>query len=74
MHPSFDLTEISDALFELGHVLKNIWNIKQRQTQKPLPMFATEIESNPSNKEIYKVSSLLHSRVVSSASSSTMWQ
>ena len=63
MHPSFDLTEISDALFELGHVVKNIWNIKQRQTQKPLPMFVIEIESNPSNKEIYKVSSLLHSVV-----------
>ena len=27
-------------------------------------MFVIEIESNPSNKEIYKVSSLLHSRVV----------
>ena len=64
MHPNFDLTEISDALFELGHVVKNIWNIKQRQTQKPLPMFVIEIESNPSNKEIYKVSSLLRSRVV----------
>ena len=24
MHPSFDLTEISDALFGLGHVVKNI--------------------------------------------------
>ena len=63
MHPSFETGEISSALLELGHEVTNIWNIKQRQTQKPLPMFVVEILQNPTNKDIYKITSLLHSRV-----------
>ena len=64
IHPTFDQTDITDALLEHGHVVKNIHNIKQYQTQRALPMFVIEIEPKESNKDIYKIKSLLHCRVI----------
>ena len=63
MHHSFDTKDICEELQELGHIVKNIWNIKQRQTSKPLPMFVVELEPKSTNKDIYCIKSLLHSRV-----------
>ena len=63
MHPSFDTGEISMALLEYRHVVTNIWNVKQRPTQKPLPLFVVEIDPKPTNKNIYSITNLLHSRV-----------
>lgn len=60
MHPSTDPEEIKEALNDLGHTCTNIWNIKQRNTKKPLPMFIVELLPNDNNKRIYDVKSLLH--------------
>ena len=63
-HPTFNIDDIKEAHSEDGHSVTNIWNIKKRQSQKPLPMFVIEIEPKPTNKDIYNIKCLLHSRVI----------
>lgn len=64
VHPSVEAEEIKSALQEHGHVATNVWNMKHRQTKRPLPMFVVELEQKSNNKEIYNITSLLHSRVI----------
>ncbi|KAJ8708360.1 hypothetical protein PYW07_010485 [Mythimna separata] len=54
LHASTDLTELSQALLDLGHECVNTWNIKQRKTKKPLPMFIVELKPSDNNKSIYQ--------------------
>lgn len=61
MHPS--LNEIKEALFDLGHNVTNMWNIKQRGTKKPLPIFVVELKQNENNKLTYETKTLLHCRI-----------
>lgn len=63
MHPSTDIEELKKSMADLGHNCTNIWNIKQRTSKKPLPMFIVEVESNPNNKSIYNIKSLLNCRI-----------
>lgn len=44
MHPSIDVGKIKIALDKLGHTAINIWNIRQRITKRPLPMFIVELQ------------------------------
>lgn len=64
MHPSTDTDEIKKALDELGHTVTNIWNIKQRRTEKTLPMFIVELQSKANNKHIYEIKSLMDCRII----------
>lgn len=63
MHPSTATEDIKEALAELGHTVINIWNMKQTSTMSPLHMFVIELQQNTSNKDIYKINSLLYCRV-----------
>ncbi|KMQ85604.1 nucleic-acid-binding protein from transposon x-element [Lasius niger] len=60
MHYSSDVESIKKALQEIGHVVVNIWNIKQRITKRQLPMFVIELQPQANNKLIYEVKNLLH--------------
>lgn len=64
IHPSTGTEELKSALDELQHKATNIWNIKDRRTNKPLPMFYIDLQQNANNKDIYNVKTLLHCRVV----------
>lgn len=48
------------SIEKLGHQVANIWNIKDRQTKKPLPMYFVDLMPNPGNK----IQFLLNCRVV----------
>lgn len=63
MHHSTDIEEIKNALMERGHFVTNIWNIKQRNTKKPLPIFIIELKPDTNNKEVYNIKTLLHCRM-----------
>jgi hypothetical protein len=63
MHPSTDVHELQTAIEELGHKVNNIWNIKQRATKKPLPIFYVELVPDSSNKQIYDTKYLLQCRI-----------
>lgn len=63
MHPSTETSEIVEALSKLGHEATNVWNIKQRVTKNPLPLFIVELKQKENNKLIYDTKSLLHCKV-----------
>lgn len=64
MHHSIDIDDVKNELFDLGHKVTNMWNIKHRETKMPISMFVVEFEQNSNNKQIFQIKSLLHSRIV----------
>jgi hypothetical protein len=60
IHPSTEVNDIKQALKDEGHEVTNIWNVKQRATNKPLPIHLIDIKPNTNNKEIYRNNSLEH--------------
>lgn len=64
LHPSTDIEEIKDELNLQGHKVTNVWNVKQRNSKKPIPIFFIELEPNSNNKHIYEIKNLLHCRVI----------
>jgi len=63
IHPSTDLNCIKQRLTDTGHVVTNIWNVKQRVTNKTLPMHFIDIKPRDNNKEIYKINPILNTIV-----------
>lgn len=63
IHPSIPTEEISTALEEKGHKVRNIINIKHRTEKHPLPMFFINQEPDTNNKTIYNFEYLLNAKV-----------
>jgi hypothetical protein len=63
IHPSTDLNDTKHSLTDKGHVVTHIWNVKQRVTNKPLPMYFIDIKPHNNNREIYKINTLLNTIV-----------
>ena len=63
IHHSTNGQEIIDSLQQLGHEVTNVWNIKQRGTNKQLPMFFVDLKQANNNKDIYKIKRLMNSVV-----------
>ena len=63
LHPSTEIQDIKQAIMEKGHEVTNIWNAKQRSTNKPLPLNFIEIKPHHTNKEIYNITNLLPTMV-----------
>lgn len=63
IHPSVDTADIKGEIEQLNHKVVNIYNIKQRSTGKPLPLFYVDLETNDNNKEIYTVRALMHTKI-----------
>ena len=63
IHPSVDTGEIEKAIEEHDHKVLRVTNIRDRYTQKPLPLFFVEIQPNDNNKEIYNIDRLLNTIV-----------
>jgi hypothetical protein len=58
LHHSFSVEDIKDDLQSKGHKVRNIMNIRHRETKEPLPLFYVDLEPNLNNKEIYNISSI----------------
>lgn len=63
LHSSTDKEDIKIALDELNHKVTNIWNIQNRKTKQPLPIWNIELEPRANNKDIYNVQYLLNCRI-----------
>ena len=63
LHPSTEVNDIKQALKEEGHEATNIWNIRQRTTNHSLPMHFIDLKPNPTNKDVYRINTLLNSIV-----------
>lgn len=64
LHYSTPNEEIREEIELHGHKVINVCNIKQRTSNKPLPMFWVNIKSENNNKDIYNISTLLHTKIV----------
>lgn len=63
LHPSTPETDITTALEEIGHSVRNVTNVKHHQTKTPLPLFFIDIDPKESNSDIFAITSLLHTKV-----------
>jgi hypothetical protein len=63
IHPSTDTNDIKQSLHEIGHDANNVWNIKQRGTKIPLPIFFVDLMPKTNNKDIYGIDLLMHTKV-----------
>jgi hypothetical protein len=60
---STELNDIKKELYAKGHEATNIWNVKQRVTNTPLPIHFIDLKPADNNKEIYNITTLLNAIV-----------
>jgi hypothetical protein len=58
LHHTTDLDDIKNELRILGHEVRNIINVKHRQTKGPLNIFFIDLEPAKNNKDIYEVKAI----------------
>lgn len=63
MHHTTNTEGIKNKIEKMEHKVTNVWNIKQRTSKMPLPMFFVELKAKTNNKDIYNVATLLNCRV-----------
>jgi hypothetical protein len=54
MHFSIDLEEIKYEIENLGHIVTNIYNIRQNKTKLPLPMFFVDLKPAQTIRTYFK--------------------
>jgi hypothetical protein len=63
MRYSTDTIEIETEIEKFGHMVLNIFNIKQNQTNTPLPLFFVDLKPSKNNKDIYHIETLNYTKV-----------
>ena len=58
LHYTTDIHEIKRELSALGHKVRNITNLRHRQTKDPLNIFFIDLEPAYNNKEIYNLTAI----------------
>ena len=62
LHHSIDTKEVAAELFRYGHKVRNMINVRQRQTKEQLNLFFVDLEP-ADNNDIYKIRQVLNSIV-----------
>ncbi|GBP78227.1 Nucleic-acid-binding protein from transposon X-element [Eumeta japonica] len=63
LHSSEDTESIKQELYELGHDVRQITNVRHKDTKQPLPLFFIDLEPKHNNKEIFNVNLLNHAKI-----------
>lgn len=63
LHASTDPCDIKSELEQLQHNVTNVYNIKNRKDSRPLPLFYVDLLPHTSNKDIYNVKYLMHTKI-----------
>lgn len=63
IHYSVDQTELKAEIEEHGHEVINIFNVKDRRTKQPLPLFYIDLKPDANNVSIYKIEELQYTKV-----------
>ena len=63
IHSSTPIEEIKEEIENMGHEVSNISNIKNRISKQPLPMFYINLKPKANNKDIYKCTAILHTKI-----------
>ena len=57
-HHTTDVEDIRKELFALGHVARNLVNVRHRLTKEPLNLFFVDLEPAKNNKDIYNLTAI----------------
>jgi Associated with zinc fingers len=63
LHPTTSVEAIKTELSEKGFQVRNVHNAHHPATKLPLPLFFVELERNPLNQEIFKLETLVYTRI-----------
>jgi len=63
LHPSTPTAEVGIAIEEIGFSVRQVSNVLQKTTKNKLPMFFVDLEPAEINKDIFRVTSLLHTKI-----------
>lgn len=63
IHPSTPLNEIGIAIQEIGFTVRQVANVRHKITKTNLPLFFVDLEPAEINKDIFHVTSILHTKV-----------
>jgi hypothetical protein len=63
IHPSTPLNDIGIAIQEIGYTVRQVVNVRHKITKKNLPLFFVDLEPAEINKDIFHVTSILHTKV-----------
>lgn len=63
LHPSTPVSEISAAIEEIGHSVRQVTNIIHHRTKIPLPLFFVDLEIDENNSDIFDVTSILYTKI-----------
>jgi hypothetical protein len=58
LHYTTDTDDIKKELLDLGNVVRNITNVRHRQTKEPLNLFFIDLEPATNNKDIYNLTAI----------------
>ncbi|KAL4085191.1 hypothetical protein QTP88_027050 [Uroleucon formosanum] len=63
LHPTTPTSEVGVAIEELGYSVRQVTNFIHKTTKRPLPIFFVDLEPAQINNEIFKLTSLLHTKI-----------
>jgi len=63
LHPTTPTSEVGVAIEELGYSVRQVTDIIHKTTKRPLPIFFVDLEPAQINNEIFKLTSLLHTKI-----------
>ena len=63
LHHSVPPEDIKEELQKEGHSVRNIMNIKHKQTKEPLSLFFVDLEPQANNKEIFNLQFLGNTKI-----------
>lgn len=63
LHPSSSTSEVGAAIEDLGYSVRQVTNVIHKSTKCPLPIFFVDLEPAQINNEIFKLTSLLHTKI-----------
>jgi len=67
LHHSLPLDDIKEELQKEGHTVRNIMNIKHKQTKDPLSLFFVDLEPQANNKAIFSLKFLDNTKITTEA-------
>jgi hypothetical protein len=63
LHHTTSISDIEQELLSHGHTVRNITNVLQYNTKRPLPLFFIDLEQADNNKEVFKIEFLCYSKI-----------
>ena len=63
IHPSTPTNEVGIAIQEIGFTVRQVVNVRHKITKLALPIFFVDLEPAEINKDIFHVTSILHTKV-----------